>query len=73
MLCGGEEVTPEPRFSDGQFISPCILSGCHDDMTVVKDEVFGSVMSVLEFTSEEEVIDRANNTEFGLAGGVFTR
>ena len=42
-------------------------------MTVVKDEVFGSIMSVLEFDCEDEVIDRANNTEFGLAGGVFTR
>ena len=42
-------------------------------MTVVKDEIFGSVMSVLSFDCEEEVIDRANNTEFGLAGGVFTK
>lgn len=73
ILCGGEEVTPEPKFSRGQFISPCILSGCHDDMTVVREEVFGSVLSVLEFSTEEEVIERANNTEFGLAGGVFTR
>ncbi|XP_045168036.2 4-trimethylaminobutyraldehyde dehydrogenase-like isoform X1 [Mercenaria mercenaria] len=73
VLCGGEEVTPEPKYSKGQFISPCVLSNCHDDMTAVKDEIFGSVMSVLEFDSEEEVIDRANNTEFGLAGGVFTR
>lgn len=73
VLCGGEEVTPEPRYSGGQFISPCVLSNCRDDMTVVKDEVFGSVMSVLEFDSEAEVIDRANHTEFGLAGGVFTR
>ena len=36
-------------------------------------EVFGAVMSVMTFSSEEEAIERANNTEFGLAGGVFTR
>jgi len=70
--CGGEEITPDPSFSGGVFISPCILSGCHDNMTVVKEEIFGSVLSVLEFDCEDEVIERANNTEFGLAGGVFT-
>ncbi|KAL4222077.1 4-trimethylaminobutyraldehyde dehydrogenase [Mactra antiquata] len=72
VICGGTEVTPEPRFKDGVFISPCILTDCHDNMTVVKDEIFGSVLSVLEFDCEEEVIKRANDTEFGLAGGVFT-
>jgi betaine-aldehyde dehydrogenase len=42
-------------------------------MTVVKEEVFGSVMSVLGFETEQEVISRANNTEFGLAAGIFTK
>ena len=42
-------------------------------MRVVKEEIFGSVMSVLKFDCEEEVVERANNTEFGLAGGVFTK
>lgn len=46
---------------------------CRDDMTCVKEEIFGPVMSVLPFDTEEEVIKRANNTTFGLASGVFTR
>lgn len=46
---------------------------CRDDMTCVKEEIFGPVMSVLPFDTEEEVIQRANNTNFGLASGVFTR
>ncbi len=46
---------------------------CRDDMTCVKEEIFGPVMSVLPFDTEEEVIQRANNTSFGLASGVFTR
>ncbi|WAQ98098.1 AL9A1-like protein [Mya arenaria] len=67
--CGGEEVTPEPRFAGGQFLSPCVLSGCQDNMQVVRDEVFGSILSLLVFDEEEEVLARANDTEFGLAGG----
>lgn len=73
VLCGGKKVVPGPKFSGGLFLSPCVLVDCHDNMTVVKDEIFGSVMSVLEFDCEEEVIERANNTDFGLAGGVFTK
>lgn len=42
-------------------------------MTCVKEEIFGPVMSVLPFDTEEEVLRRANNTTYGLASGVFTR
>lgn len=42
-------------------------------MTCVKEEIFGPVMSILPFDTEEEAVERANNTPFGLAGGVFTR
>jgi betaine-aldehyde dehydrogenase len=41
-------------------------------MSIVREEIFGPVMSVLEFEDEQEVIERANATEFGLAAGVFT-
>lgn len=54
-------------------MSPCVMADCTDDMTVVKEEIFGPIMTVLSFKSEEEVIERANNTHFGLAGGVFTK
>ena len=73
MFYGGERVTPSPEFAGGHFIRPCILINCHDDMRVVKEEIFGSVMCVLAFDTEEEVIRRANDTEFGLAGGIFTK
>lgn len=46
---------------------------CKDKMTCVQEEIFGPVMSILPFDTEEEVLARANNTRFGLAGGVFTR
>ncbi|CAC5401962.1 ALDH9A1 [Mytilus coruscus] len=72
VLCGGERVVPEDSLSGGYYMSPCILVNCEDHMTVVKDEIFGSVMSVLGFDTEPEVISRANDTEFGLAAGVFT-
>uniref|UniRef100_A0A8C8G3K0 Aldehyde dehydrogenase domain-containing protein n=1 Tax=Oncorhynchus tshawytscha TaxID=74940 RepID=A0A8C8G3K0_ONCTS len=49
------------------------IDNCTDDMTCVKEEIFGPVMSVMPFDTEEEVLKRANNTTFGLASGVFTR
>ncbi|KAF7657170.1 hypothetical protein LDENG_00030940 [Lucifuga dentata] len=74
VLCGGEPFIPsDPKLKGGYFMSPCILDNCRDDMTCVKEEIFGPVMSVLPFDTEEEVLKRANNTTFGLASGVFTR
>ncbi|XP_053325277.1 4-trimethylaminobutyraldehyde dehydrogenase isoform X2 [Spea bombifrons] len=74
ILTGGEPYTPEdPKLKGGYFITPCVLGNCNDDMTCVKEEIFGPVMSILPFSSEEEVLQRANNTTYGLAGGVFTR
>uniref|UniRef100_A0AAX7TPC3 Aldehyde dehydrogenase domain-containing protein n=1 Tax=Astatotilapia calliptera TaxID=8154 RepID=A0AAX7TPC3_ASTCA len=74
VLCGGDPFVPsDPKLKGGYFMSPCVLDNCRDDMTCVKEEIFGPVMSVLPFDTEEEVIKRANNTTFGLASGVFTR
>uniref|UniRef100_A0A7N6B2I9 Aldehyde dehydrogenase domain-containing protein n=1 Tax=Anabas testudineus TaxID=64144 RepID=A0A7N6B2I9_ANATE len=74
VLCGGEPYVPsDPKLKGGYFMTPCILDNCRDDMTCVKEEIFGPVMSILPFDTEEEVIRRANNTTFGLASGVFTR
>ncbi|KAL5007314.1 hypothetical protein ScPMuIL_016120 [Solemya velum] len=73
VLCGGERVSMEPPLSGGYYLSPCILTDCTDNMTVVREEIFGCVMSVMTFDTEEEVIKRANDTHFGLAGGVFTK
>lgn len=57
----------------GNFVEPTIFDGLNDDMTIVREEIFGPVLSLLEFSSEDEVIERANRTDFGLAGGVFTK
>lgn len=72
LISGGERVHPQ-GFEGGYFMQPTILSGCSDDMSVVKEEIFGPVMSVLIFDDEDEAIRRANATHFGLGAGLFTK
>ena len=71
LVCGGEQVT-ENGLVKGNFVRPTVFADCTDDMPNVKDEIFGPVMSILKFETEEEVIARANSTEYGLAAGIFT-
>ena len=71
LLTGGVRVTTGD-LANGYFVAPTVFDDCHDDMDIVRQEIFGPVMSVLEFADEDEVIARANATEFGLAAGVFT-
>jgi betaine-aldehyde dehydrogenase len=71
LICGGEQVTVND-LGNGFFVMPTIFADCTDDMTIVKEEIFGPVMSVLSFDNEEEVVRRSNNTGYGLAAGVFT-
>jgi betaine-aldehyde dehydrogenase len=71
VLTGGMRVTTGD-LAKGYFVAPTVFDDCRDDMTIVREEIFGPVMSVLEFEGEQEVIERANATEFGLAAGVFT-
>src|ERR1700733_7344236 len=71
VLTGGARVTAG-ALSKGYFVAPTVFDDCRDDMAIVREEIFGPVMSVLEFEDEQEVIERANATEFGLAAGVFT-
>ena len=74
VLCGGERLKlDDQRLANGFYMSPCVMSDCSDDMTVVKEEIFGPVMTVLSFDAEEDAIARANDTQFGLSAGVFTR
>ena len=67
LITGGNPIT-----GDGFFIEPTVFADVTDDMTIACEEVFGPLMSVLTFDDENEVITRANATEFGLAAGVFT-
>jgi len=71
LLTGGMRVT-EGALARGCFVAPTVFDNCRDSMAIVREEIFGPVMSVLEFEDEEEVVERANATEFGLAAGVFT-
>ncbi|WP_298905515.1 aldehyde dehydrogenase family protein [uncultured Aliiroseovarius sp.] len=56
----------------GAFLEPTILTGVTPDMTIANDEVFGPVLSVLKFRDDDEAIQIANGTPYGLVGGVFT-
>jgi betaine-aldehyde dehydrogenase len=71
LVIGGNRVT-SGDLGRGYFVAPTVFDDCRDDMAIVREEIFGPVMSVLEFADEREVIERANATEFGLAAGVFT-
>ncbi|WP_424939866.1 betaine-aldehyde dehydrogenase [Aliiroseovarius sp. S253] len=57
---------------EGFYLQPTVFADVTDDMTIAREEIFGPVMSVLDFEDEAEVMARANDTEFGLAAGVFT-
>lgn len=71
LVCGGKAATV-PGFEQGCFVEPTVFADVTDDMTIAREEIFGPVMSVLTFDSTDEVIERANASEFGLAAGVFT-
>ena len=71
LVIGGARLTAGD-LANGCFVAPTVFDHCHDDMDIVRQEIFGPVMSVLEFDTEAEVIERANASEFGLAAGVFT-
>jgi betaine-aldehyde dehydrogenase len=72
LVCGGKRASGA-GLDAGYFGEPTIFAACRDDMSIVAEEIFGPVLSLLEFESEDEVLARANDTEFGLAAGVFTR
>lgn len=71
-LMGGEPVTVE-GCDGGAFLSPAVFKVDDDQCVIAREEIFGPVMTILPFQDEAEVIRRANDTAFGLAGGVFTQ
>ena len=71
LLAGGQRLDAHP-FDEGAYVAPTVFTDCLDDMTIVREEIFGPVMSILSYTTEEEVIVRANATAYGLAAGVVT-
>ena len=58
---------------DGYFVSPTIFADVNDEMTIAKEEIFGPVVSAIPFEDLDDVIQRANNSEYGLAAGLWTQ
>jgi aldehyde dehydrogenase (NAD+) len=67
-LTGGNRVG-----NKGYFIEPTVFDNVRDDMSIARDEIFGPVMSILPFKGVDEIIERANNTYYGLAAAVWTK
>jgi len=72
LVCGGTRAQV-PGLLDGLFVAPTVFADVADHMAIAREEIFGPVMCVLDFDTEEEAVARANATDFGLAAGVFTR
>ena len=72
VLIGGG-VPEDESLAAGAFVLPTVFDGCTDEMSIVREEIFGPVLMLLSFDDEEEAVARANDTEYGLAAGVFTR
>ncbi|MHA7850668.1 betaine-aldehyde dehydrogenase [Roseovarius sp.] len=68
LICGGNRIDKA-----GSWIEPTVFADVTDDMTIAREEIFGPVLSVLDFDDEDEVIARANATDYGLSAGVYTR
>lgn len=71
VLTGGYRVATD-ALAAGAFVAPTIFTDCQDEMDIVQHEIFGPVMSILNYSSEEEVIQRANQSIYGLAAGVVS-
>jgi len=59
--------------TEGYFIEPTIFSGVTDKMKIQQEEIFGPVCSISKFSTQEDVIEKANSTTYGLASAIFTR
>jgi aldehyde dehydrogenase (NAD+) len=68
LLTGGQRVG-----NKGHFIEPTVFANVQDEMKIAREEIFGPVMSIIRFRDLNEVVDRANNTTYGLAAAVWTR
>jgi aldehyde dehydrogenase (NAD+) len=72
LVTGGTRLM-EDALAAGNFVAPTVFAGVSDDMKIAREEIFGPVASVLPFDTLDEAVERANNTPYGLAAGVFTR
>jgi aldehyde dehydrogenase (NAD+) len=68
----GGRAPDDPGLRDGYFFQPTVLTDVRNDMRVAQEEIFGPVLAVIPFEDEADVIRQANETEFGLASGIWT-
>jgi betaine-aldehyde dehydrogenase len=71
LLLGGDR-PQDKALQDGYFLNPTVFADVKPSMCIAREEIFGPVVSILRFKTEEEAIAIANDTEYGLAGGIFT-
>jgi betaine-aldehyde dehydrogenase len=71
VACGGRRIMEDGK-GDGFFIEPTVFVNVKPDMRIVQEEIFGPVVVIQKFKTEQEAIELANGTDYGLAGGVFT-
>ncbi|MBU0901940.1 MAG: betaine-aldehyde dehydrogenase [Gammaproteobacteria bacterium] len=71
LLIGGQRLE-DGELGQGAYVAPTVFTDCTDSMRITREEIFGPVMSLLAYDSEDEVIERANATDYGLAAGVVT-
>jgi aldehyde dehydrogenase (NAD+) len=72
IIAGGERLSGA-EWDKGFFVPPTIVADATDDMVIVREEIFGPVLSILAFDEEAEVVERANATPYGLGAAVWTR
>ncbi len=73
ILCGGEPVQPPGRCENGWFVSPAVIEDLPADSRVIAEEIFGPVVTLQPFADEDQAIELANQTEYGLAATVWTK
>jgi acyl-CoA reductase-like NAD-dependent aldehyde dehydrogenase len=72
LVLGGEAPT-DPALADGAYLMPTVFEGVSNDMRIAREEIFGPVVSIIPFDTEEEALRLANATPYGLSGSIWSR
>jgi aminomuconate-semialdehyde/2-hydroxymuconate-6-semialdehyde dehydrogenase len=73
VLCGGQRVRPDGRCAEGWFIAPTVIEGLATDCRTDQEEIFGPVVTLAPFDTENEAVSLANGTRYGLVASLWTR